>query len=124
MARLLSDEVIEAEELSGKKKLRAPAVRKIKKKRKLYIRLAGRVVEGVRKDPVKVVTIRLANSGIQELTDRHGRFCFDRLEGNKVHIFVCEKSGWPTTTFRLRVTSQREQRTIIRMRSRGANTGK
>jgi len=133
MARLVSDDDFDDSTLdnesaddnelasqSGKKRLRAPKARKLKKKkRKLYVRLAGRVVSGVRKEAVKHVTIRLANSGILELSDRNGRFCFERLEGNRVHVFVCEKLGWPTTTFRLRCTSQREQRTIIRMRSRG-----
>lgn len=124
MASLLTDEVDDDGGESGSKKLKSSAVRKIKKKRKLYIRLAGRIVEGVRKDPVKTVTIRLANSGVMEMSDRNGRFCFDRLEGNKVHIFVCEKTGWPTTTFRLRVTAQREQRTIIRMRPQGTKVKK
>ena len=90
-----------------------------KKERTIWIRLAGRVVHGVKKDPLKHVTIRLSNTGFQEMTDRHGRFCFERLEANKVHIFVCEKTGWPNTTFRYRSSGQRDQRVIIRMRSRG-----
>jgi hypothetical protein len=125
MARLLSEDMDDdSDDGSGIKKLVSSAVRKIKKKRKLYIHLSGRIVEGVKKDPVKGVTIRLANTGIQEQSDRHGRFCFDRLEANKVHIFVCEKIAWPTTTFRLRVSGQRDQRTIIRMRSQGISAKK
>ena len=105
----------------AKSRLRAPKknAQKDKKKRTLWTRLSGRVVEGVRKNPLSNVTIRLANSGSQELSDRNGRFCFERIEANKVHVFICEKTGWPNTSFRYRASGQRDQRVIIRMRSRG-----
>jgi len=90
-------------------------------KRTMWVRLAGRIVYGVKKDPLPQVTIRLSNTGFQELSDRHGRFCFDRIEANKVHVFVCEKQGWPTTTYRYRASGERDQRILIRMRSRGSD---
>ena len=106
---------------ASQRKLRPPKNdgKQDKKERTIWIRLAGRVVHGVKKDPLNSVTIRLSNTGYQEMSDRHGRFCFERLEANKVHIFVCEKTGWPNTTFRYRSSGQRDQRVIIRMRSRG-----
>ncbi len=120
---LLEDTPAEEEEPKGvgRHKLRPPKNdgEQEKKERVIYVRLAGRVVHGVKKDALKHVTIRLSNTGFQEMSDRHGRFCFERLEANKVHIFVCEKTGWPNTTFRYRTSGQRDQRVIIRMRSPG-----
>ena len=53
MARLVSDYDPDSEDDGDGSGLIKSRVRLVKKKRKLYIRLAGRIVEGVRKDPVK-----------------------------------------------------------------------
>lgn len=86
----------------------------------LLIRVAGRVVDGDKREPVKGVAVRLANTGFIEVTDRLGRFGMERLEGNRVYVFVCEKIGFPTTSYRYRASAQADQSILIRMRSRGS----
>jgi hypothetical protein len=124
------DEILEVQPLElrpkgtlppGQRKLRAPSGPQPESKEQvIYIRLAGQVVDGRRGEGLKQATVRISSSGRQETTDRRGRFYFERLEGLKVYVFVVEKMGYPTTTFRYRASAQKDQSIKIRMRSRGA----
>jgi len=105
----------------GQRKLRPPKEGSAPKRKEMpvYVRLAGRVIDGRRSNGLKQATVRISSSGRQEITDNNGRFYFERLEGLNVYVFVCEKMGYPTTTFRYRASGQKDQSVVIRMRNRG-----